>query len=153
MELCNTESSYGFVQRIVGVESSISLVQQFNQLRSYMEHLLPSNDRVALRDFLDITTEYITDLRKPIFMCVTARAIDLQNVLTSMAKVKWDVNHVNVEHSSYVDNLNRVSENSVFIIDKLAHSPIAFLSGRAIIPDAIIRDKWNRPSACNSGMG
>ncbi|KAJ6638777.1 Syndetin [Pseudolycoriella hygida] len=107
MELCNTESSYGLLQRIVGVESCISLVQQFHQLRGYMEHLLPPNDRVALRDFLDTTIEYINDLRKPIFMCVTARVIDLQNVLNAMAKVKWDINHVNVEHSAYVDNLNR----------------------------------------------
>lgn len=140
MELCNTESSYGLVQRIVGVESCISLVQQFNQLRSYMEHLLPPNDRLALRDFLDTTTEYINDLRKPVFMCVTARAIDLQNVLTSMAKVKWDVNHVNVEHSSYVDNLNRVSfEPYVYwgtLVFKL--TGVFTIAGCSVISNAIV---------------
>lgn len=99
---------YGLTQRIVGVESCISLVQQFQQLRGYLEHLLPAANRQPLHSYLTNTSEYIYGIRKPVFMCVTARSIDLQNILNAMAKVKWDINHVNVEHSSYVDSINRV---------------------------------------------
>ena len=112
MELCNPETMYGLMQRIVGVESSISLIQQFNQLRGYLEHLLPNANREPLYHYLKETNQYICDIRKPVFMCVTARTLDLQNVLTSMNKVKWDINHVNVEHSAYVDTINRVSSHT-----------------------------------------
>lgn len=101
---------YGLMQRVVGVESAITIVQQFTQVRGYLDHLLLPNDRKPLSDFLNDTTGYITDLRKPIYMCVTARVFDLQNILNLMGKVKWDINHVNVEHSSYVNVLNKVSD-------------------------------------------
>lgn len=107
MELCNPESMYGLQLRIVGVESCVSLVLQFQQLRNYLEHLLPIGHRKPLHDYLLDTVSYICDIRKPVFMCVTARAIDFQNVLTAMGKVKWDINDVNVEHSVYVDSINR----------------------------------------------
>lgn len=112
MELCNPETMYGLVHRIVGVESAVTLVQQFSQLRGYLTHLLMPNNRDPLQHFLENTSAYIKDLRKPIFMCVTARVIDLQNILNQMGKVKWDVNHVNVQHSPYVDTVNRVSRLS-----------------------------------------
>lgn len=109
MELCNAESMYGVQQRGVAVESAISLVQQFAQLRGYLSHLLPAVFRTPLVEYLSKTQEYIVDLRTPVFMCVTARVIDLEHVLNAMAKVRWDINHVNVDHSGYVDTLNRVS--------------------------------------------
>lgn len=102
---------YGFMQRIVGVESAITLVTQFTQLRGYLEHILLLADRKPLNDFLDTTNSYITVLRRPVFMCVTARIIDLHTVLTSMGKVKWDINHVNVQHSAYVDLVNQVKSS------------------------------------------
>lgn len=109
MELCNPENMYGLPQRIVGVESCISLVQQLQQLKGYLEHLLPANNRGTLQSYLAETVSYICDVRKPVFMCVTARMIDLPSVLTAMGRVKWDINDVNVEHSVYVDTVNRVS--------------------------------------------
>lgn len=113
MELCNPENMYGLQQRIVGVESCISLVQQLQQLKGYLEHLLPIDNRGTLQSYLAETVSYIYDVRKPVFMCVTARMIDLPNVMTAMGKVKWDINDVNVEHSLYVDTVNRVSENAI----------------------------------------
>lgn len=108
MELCNPDTMYGLMQRVVGVESAITLVQQFAQLRGYLEHILLTADRQPLNQYLEMTAAYITGLRKPVYMCVTARTIDLQMVLTTMGKVKWDVNSVNVQHSTYVDTVNRV---------------------------------------------
>lgn len=102
--------AYGLLSRIVGIESGISLVRQFFQIREYLEHLLlPSNNHKLLSAFFDETSSYLLHLRKPIYMCVAARIIDLNSVLSSIAKVKWDINHVNVEHSTYINNINRVS--------------------------------------------
>lgn len=108
-DLNDPDTSYGLLSRIVGVESAITLVQQFAQIREYLEHLLPSNENQFLAAFFDETTVNLQELRKPIYMCVAARVGDLDGILASMAKVKWDINHVNVEHSTYVNNINRVS--------------------------------------------
>lgn len=111
-DLCDPDTAYGLLSRIVGIESGISLVRQFSQIREYLEHLLlASNSGNRLSAFFVETSSYLLQLRKPIYMCVAARIIDLDSVLSSMAKVKWDINHVNVEHSAYVNNINRVSND------------------------------------------
>lgn len=97
------------MSRIVGVESAITLVQQFAQIQDYLNHLLLPNDHQFLATFFKETTTDLLDLRKPIYMCVAARVNDLDGILSLMSKVKWDINHVNVEHSTYVNNINRVS--------------------------------------------
>lgn len=110
-DLSNADTSYGLLSRIVGVESAITLVQQFAQIRDYLKHLLLPNDHQFLDKFLTDTMTDLQDLRKPIYMCVAARVNDLDGILSSMAKVKWDINHINVEHSTYINNINRVSAN------------------------------------------
>lgn len=98
------------MSRIVGIESAITLVQQFNTIRDYLEHLLLPNANLSmLSTFFDEVNATLLDLRKPIYMCVAARVNDLDGILTSMSKIKWDINHVNVEHSTYINNINRVS--------------------------------------------
>jgi hypothetical protein len=44
-------------------------------------------------------------------MSVTSKAIDIPGTVALIGKVKWDVDHVVVEHNAYVSNLNRVSLN------------------------------------------
>uniref|UniRef100_A0A182IUR2 Syndetin C-terminal domain-containing protein n=1 Tax=Anopheles atroparvus TaxID=41427 RepID=A0A182IUR2_ANOAO len=123
-DLLDPETLYGMHKRIVATESCVTLVAQFRQMENYLGWLLttPAGDigplgdtspedsgwtQALLQEYLEQTAEYVTDLRKPIFMCSTARIIDLQSVLYMMAKVKWDINHVNVQHSAYVDTINR----------------------------------------------
>lgn len=108
-DLNDPDTSYGLLSRIVGAESAITLVQQFAQIRDYLEHLLLPNDSQFLSAFFDEMNVNLLELRKPIYMCVAARVNDLDGILSSMFKVKWDINHVNVEHSTYVNNINRVS--------------------------------------------
>lgn len=114
-DLNDPDTSYGLLSRIVGVESAITLVQQFAQIRDYLDHLLLPNDNQFLTTFFDETTNNLHELRKPVYMCVAAKVNDLDGILSSMAKVKWDINHVNVEHSTYVNNINRVSGFNVYI--------------------------------------
>lgn len=108
-DLSDPDTSYGLLSRIVGVESAITLVQQFGQIRDYLDHLLLPHDNQFLSKFFDETTTNLQELRKPVYMCVAAKINDLDGILSSMAKVKWDINSVNVEHSTYVNNINRVS--------------------------------------------
>lgn len=112
-DLCDPELAYGLLCRIVGIESAITLVQQFAQIRDYLEYLLAQNDHKVLTTFFTDTSAYLLDLRKPIYMCVAARVIDLQGVLAAMSKVKYDMNHVNieVEHSEYINQIKKVSFN------------------------------------------
>lgn len=56
------------MQRIVGAENAITLVQQFSQLHGYLEHWLLPIDKKLLHNFLDKTLSYVFDLLKPIFM-------------------------------------------------------------------------------------
>lgn len=109
-DLSDPDTAYGLLPRIVAIESGISLMRQFSQIREYLEHLLlPGNNHKFLSAFLDETSSYLLHLRKPVYICVAARIIDLSSVLYCIGKVKWDINHVNVEHSTYVNNINRVS--------------------------------------------
>lgn len=98
---------YGLQQRAVAVESACSLVAQFAQLRGYLGHVLPVAYRQPLHDYVLQTGAYIGDLRTPVFMCVTARAVDLPGVLAAIGRLRWDIQHVNVEHSGYVETVNR----------------------------------------------
>lgn len=107
-ELANPDTLYGLPQRIVGVEAGNSILLQFQILQPYLNHLLPVGQRHVLSDYLEYS-EFMTDLAKPVYTCVTSRVIELSPILGQMAKVKWDVNHVTHQHSSYTDVLNRVS--------------------------------------------
>lgn len=115
-DLSDPDTSYGLLSRIVGVESAITLVQQFAQIRDYLDHLLLPNDNQFLTKFFDETTANLIALRKPVYMCVAGRVNDLDGILTLMAKVKWDINDVNVEHSTYVNNINRVSAPKISLL-------------------------------------
>uniref|UniRef100_A0A182Q8L4 Syndetin C-terminal domain-containing protein n=1 Tax=Anopheles farauti TaxID=69004 RepID=A0A182Q8L4_9DIPT len=119
-DLTDPDTLYGLQKRIVASESCVTLVAQFRQMESYLGGLLGGAvganateegaggwTQAALREYLHRTTEYVPDVRKPICMCSTARIIDLQAVLNAMGKVKWDVHHVNVQHSPYIDTINR----------------------------------------------
>ncbi|EDW00668.1 syndetin [Drosophila grimshawi] len=118
-ELANPDTLYGLPQRIVAVEAGRSMLQQFHVLQHYLNHLLPAADRPILVNYLDYS-EYMTDLAKPVYTCVTSRAIDLTGILAQMAKVKWDVNHVTHQHSSYSDILNRNIQSFAMCLEEIA---------------------------------
>lgn len=117
-DLKDPDQMYGLTKRINAVESCISVMQQFKLLHGYLDYLIMStksdptveaNERESLQMYVESTQKYIYDLRKPIFTCVTARVVEIQVILTAINKIKWDINHVTVEHSAYVDIINRVS--------------------------------------------
>ncbi|KAH8297497.1 hypothetical protein KR044_013452 [Drosophila immigrans] len=117
-ELANPDTLYGLPQRIVAIEAGRSMFQQFQALQNYLNHLLPVGDRSILSNYLE-HNEFMTDLAKPVYTCVTSRVIDLPAILAQMAKVKWDVNHVTHQHSSYSDVLNRNIQSFAMCLEEI----------------------------------
>nr|CAD7591027.1 unnamed protein product [Timema genevievae] len=112
VEMNQAESLYGLAERVVAVESLVFLAKQFKFLQSYLEHLIPHNSPVTgnsapLHHFYSQTILVATELRRPVYMNVCARAVDFNTTLNSMAKVNWEVKEVMSQHSQYVDNLLR----------------------------------------------
>ncbi|KAH8233815.1 hypothetical protein KR026_012664 [Drosophila bipectinata] len=118
-ELVNPDTLYGLAQRIVAVEAGRSMLQQFQILQHYLNHLLPVSERPILSNYLEYS-DYMLDLAKPVYTCVTSRVIDLSAILSQMAKVKWDVNHVIHQHSSYSDVLNRNIQSFAMCLEEIA---------------------------------
>lgn len=51
-----------------------------------------------------------SELRKPIYWMVAAKAIDYEQMLLLMAGVKWDIREIMSQHNVYVDVLLKVTE-------------------------------------------
>jgi len=140
-ELANPDTLYGLPQRIVAVEAGRSMLQQFHVLQNYLNHLLPAAERPILTHYMEYG-EFMNDLAKPVYTCVTSRVIDLTSILAQMAKVKWDVNHVTHQHSSYSDVLNRVSVNYKHVsrILKMTHSHLQNIQSFAMCLEEISKE-------------
>ncbi|XP_055684876.1 syndetin [Lutzomyia longipalpis] len=130
-ELQDGDEMYGLAKRIVGIESACCLVEQFEQLQNYMLHLLPPNERKPLEEYFS-NSAYVSDLRKPVYMCTTARLADMQSILLAMAKIKWDVNDVTVHHSAYIDSITRAIQTFAMRLEEL--------SKQTIVPKAFVWD-------------
>lgn len=66
-----------------------------------------------LFNFVFQTVSTASELRKPIYWIVAAKAIDYEQMLLLMANVKWDVKEIMSQHNIYVDSLLKVS---IFLI-------------------------------------
>lgn len=97
------ELLHGLSERVAAVESLIFLARQYEFLQGYLEYLLPPNNKIILQQFFQQTITASTDLRRPIYMCVAARAFDLRQNLIAMSKINWEVKDVMSQHNSYID--------------------------------------------------
>lgn len=118
LDLKDYENFFGLTKRINAVESCNSVINQFTFLHGYLDHLIEATrgscenvdkERQSLKSYIDNTQKCVRDMRKPIFTCVTSRAIDIPATIVAINKVKWDVSHVMIQHNSYIDVINRVS--------------------------------------------
>lgn len=109
-DLNEAESLFACKKRVVAVEGGVCLVEQMLKLQGYIGSLLSAGEKEWLERYCETTLTFVQDLRKPVYLCIAARFIDIPVVLQAMAKVKWDLNHVTVQYSPYVDGVvNRVS--------------------------------------------
>lgn len=121
-DLSDPEVLYGLAKRCVAVESCVCLLAQFGQLRGYLEHLMSAAEceRQTLDEYFQNAEKYTLDLRKPVYMCSMARVVDLQAILISMSKVKWDINQISSVHSSYVDTIHRSVQTFAMRLEEIS---------------------------------
>ncbi|XP_068094573.1 syndetin isoform X2 [Hyperolius riggenbachi] len=105
VDLTLSHTLYGLSQRVVATESLVFLAEQFESLQPHLDAVMPSAKKPFLQQFYSQTVSTASELRKPIYWIVAARAIDYEQLLLLMANVKWDVKEIMSQHNVYVDAL------------------------------------------------
>ncbi|XP_036319292.1 syndetin [Rhagoletis pomonella] len=153
-ELANPDTLYGLSQRIVAVESGHSMTQQFQTLHNYLNHLLPLQERPMLTAYFNYI-EFMSDIARPVYTCVTSRVIDLQTALAMMAKVKWDVNHVSFQHNNYIDIMNRNIQSFAMRLEEIAKEisvPSEFVwNSMAHVATHLLVEGFSNVKKCSAG--
>uniref|UniRef100_A0A452HVW6 Uncharacterized protein n=1 Tax=Gopherus agassizii TaxID=38772 RepID=A0A452HVW6_9SAUR len=103
--LTSGNTLYGFAERVVATESLVFLAEQFEFLQSHLDAVMPAAKKPFLQQFYSQTVSTASELRKPIYWIVAAKAIDYEQMLLLMANVKWDVKEIMSQHNIYVDAL------------------------------------------------
>ncbi|KAL5278409.1 CCDC132 family protein [Megaselia abdita] len=153
-ELANPETLFGLSQRVIAIESYTFMMKQFRFLNGYLKHLLPQNQHELLLNY-QTHIDYINEISKPIYTCVTSRLIDLPGILSAMSKVKWDINHVSVEHSKYVDTLNRSIQMFAMRLEEVVKSvtvPLESLwDSMAHVATHLLVEGYSNVKKCSAG--
>ncbi|KAG1946996.1 syndetin [Pimephales promelas] len=103
--LTASETLYGLAERVVATESLVFLAEQFEFLQPHLDTMMPSAKKPFLQQFYSQTVSTASELRKPIYWIVAAKAIDYEQMLLLMAGVKWDIKEIMSQHNIYVDVL------------------------------------------------
>ncbi|XP_019946419.1 syndetin isoform X2 [Paralichthys olivaceus] len=103
--LTNSGTLYGLAQRVVATESLVFLAEQFESLQSHLDTMMPAAKKPFLQQFYSQTVSTASELRKPIYWIVAAKAIDYEQMLLMMSGVKWDIREIMSQHNVYVDVL------------------------------------------------
>ncbi|CAM4631745.1 unnamed protein product [Leuciscus chuanchicus] len=103
--LTASDTLYGLAERVVATESLVFLAEQFEFLQPHLDTMMPSAKKPFLQQFYSQTVSTASELRKPIYWIVAAKAIDYEQMLLLMAGVKWDIKEIMSQHNIYVDVL------------------------------------------------
>ncbi|XP_039978182.1 syndetin isoform X2 [Xiphias gladius] len=103
--LTSSGTLYGLAQRVVATESLVFLAEQFESLQSHLDTMMPAAKKPFLQQFYSQTVSTASELRKPIYWIVAAKAIDYEQMLLMMTGVKWDIREIMSQHNVYVDVL------------------------------------------------
>lgn len=103
--LTSGNSLYGLAERVVATESLVFLAEQFECLQPHLDAVMPAAKKPFLQQFYSQTVSTASELRKPVYWIVAAKAIDYEQMLLLMANVKWDVKEIMSQHNIYVDAL------------------------------------------------
>ncbi|TRZ01836.1 hypothetical protein DNTS_004278 [Danionella cerebrum] len=109
--LTSAQTLYGLPERVVATESLVFLAEQFEFLQPHLDTMMPSAKKPFLQQFYSQTVSTASELRKPIYWMVAAKAIDYEQSLLLMAGVKWDIKEIMSQHNIYVDVLLKEFEN------------------------------------------
>lgn len=75
------------------------------------------NSHTCLLPSFSQTVSTASELRKPIYWIVAAKAIDYEQMLLMMAGVKWDIREIMSQHNVYVDVLLKVTLHKKYAAD------------------------------------
>uniref|UniRef100_A0A8C5A6N6 VPS50 subunit of EARP/GARPII complex n=1 Tax=Gadus morhua TaxID=8049 RepID=A0A8C5A6N6_GADMO len=103
--LTKSGTLYGLAQRVVATESLVFLAEQFDSLQAHLDSMMPAVKKPFLQQFYSQTVSTASELRKPIYWIVAAKAIDYEQMLLMMSGVKWDIREIMSQHNVYVDIL------------------------------------------------
>uniref|UniRef100_A0A672KAR5 VPS50 subunit of EARP/GARPII complex n=1 Tax=Sinocyclocheilus grahami TaxID=75366 RepID=A0A672KAR5_SINGR len=103
--LTSSDTLYGLAERVVATESLVFLAEQFEFLQPHLDTTMPSAKKPFLQQFYSQTVSTASELRKPIYWIVAAKAIDYEQMLLLMVGVKWDIKEIMSQHNVYVDVL------------------------------------------------
>uniref|UniRef100_A0A8B9T3K0 VPS50 subunit of EARP/GARPII complex n=1 Tax=Anas platyrhynchos TaxID=8839 RepID=A0A8B9T3K0_ANAPL len=103
--LTSGNSLYGLAERVVATESLVFLAEQFEFLQPHLDAVMPAAKKPFLQQFYSQTVSTASELRKPVYWIVAAKAIDYEQMLLLMTNVKWDVKEIMSQHNVYVDAL------------------------------------------------
>ncbi|XP_062870171.1 syndetin isoform X1 [Trichomycterus rosablanca] len=103
--LTTSDTLYGLAERVVATESLVFLAEQFELLQPHLDTMMPPAKKPFLQQFYSQTVSTASELRKPTYWIVAAKAIDYEQMLLLMAGVKWDIKEIMSQHNVYVDVL------------------------------------------------
>ncbi|KFU92589.1 Coiled-coil domain-containing protein 132 [Chaetura pelagica] len=103
--LTSGNALYGLAERVVATESLVFLAEQFEFLQPHLDAVMPAAKKPFLQQFYSQTVSTASELRKPVYWIVAAKAIDYEQMLLLMTNVKWDVKEIMSQHNIYVDAL------------------------------------------------
>ncbi|CAG2107981.1 unnamed protein product [Medioppia subpectinata] len=107
VDMSSAQTLYGLAERVVAIESLVALSNQFHYLRSYIEELIPQEKKHILQQYFNQVVSIANDLRKPVYMWVTVRCVQYENIVSMMATTQWNIREILSMHNSYVDLLLR----------------------------------------------
>ncbi|XP_069769749.1 syndetin isoform X2 [Narcine bancroftii] len=128
------ETLYGLAERVVATESLVFLADQFDCLQPHLDAMMPSAKKPFLQQFYSQTVSTASELRKPIYWIVAAKAIDYEQMLHLMASVKWDIKEIMSQHNVYIDTLLKQFEHF--------HKKLSEVSKRVRIPFQVSNVLW-----------
>lgn len=132
--LNSAETLYGLAERVVATESLVFLADQFECLQPHLDAMMPSAKKPFLQQFYSQTVSTASELRKPIYWIVAAKAIDYEQMLHLMASVKWDIKEIMSQHNVYIDTLLKEFEHF--------HKKLSEVSKRVRIPFQVSNVLW-----------
>uniref|UniRef100_A0A8C5R3H3 VPS50 subunit of EARP/GARPII complex n=1 Tax=Leptobrachium leishanense TaxID=445787 RepID=A0A8C5R3H3_9ANUR len=103
--LTSSNTLFGLAERVVATESLVFLAEQFEFLQTHLDSVMPAAKKPFLQQFYSQTVSTASEIRKPIYWIVAAKAIEYEQTLLIMGNVKWDVKEIMSQHNVYVDSL------------------------------------------------
>ncbi|XP_059900268.1 syndetin isoform X2 [Gadus macrocephalus] len=132
--LTKSGTLYGLAQRVVATESLVFLAEQFDSLQAHLDSMMPAVKKPFLQQFYSQTVSTASELRKPIYWIVAAKAIDYEQMLLMMSGVKWDIREIMSQHNVYVDILLKEFEQF--------NAQLGDVSSQVRIPLAVSNVLW-----------